>query len=181
MRASSSAVSGVSSDGLRTMEFPAEGLAPDRARAALEVLAGGLALEVARRGGEVAEVVDREREVEGARELQRLARVRALQPGDLVRALLQQPGQALDDHRALPGRDPAPGAALEGGAAGGDRAGGVLGGALGDPRDDLPGRGVVDGSCLGGGDLLAADDHRLGGDLGRSHPGPRTLAGASTC
>ena len=103
----------------------ADRLAPDRARQAFEVLARRLALEVAGGGGEEAQVVDRQRDVEGARELQRLAGVARLGARELVRALLEQVGHAVEHRGALAGGDAAPVAAAEGGARGRDGALGV--------------------------------------------------------
>ncbi len=139
----------------------AERLAPDRARVALEVLAGGLALEVARGGGEEAQVVDAQGEVERARELQRLARVARLHAGELVGALLEQVGHAVQHGGALAGGDAAPVAAPEGGLGGGDGVLGVGRGAVGDLGDRLAGGRVGHGARARRGDVLAVDEQRV--------------------
>ena len=123
----------------------ADRLAPDRAGQALEVLARGLALEVAGGGGEEAQVVDRQRDVEGARELQRLAGVARLGARELVGALLEQVGHAVEHGGALAGGDAAPVAAPEGGAGGRDGALGVGRRGVGDLGERLAGRRVAHG------------------------------------
>ncbi len=110
----------------------AERLAHDRGGEALDVLAGRPALEVAAGGGEEAQVVDGEREVERARETQRLAGVAALRARELVGVVLEQVGEPVEHRRALGGGDAAPVAAPVGGAGRGDRALGIGGAALGD-------------------------------------------------
>ena len=78
----------------------ADRLAPDHRRVALDVLAGRLALEVARRAGEEAEVVGRERHLV-ARGHERLADVDRLELRELVGVLLDHVGERVEELGAL--------------------------------------------------------------------------------
>src|SRR4051795_1256920 len=83
-------------------------LAADHRRVALEVLAARLALEVARRAGEEAQVVDHRGQLVVLERLQRLAGVGRLELRDLVAVLLDRVGEREQRGRALGRRAAAP-------------------------------------------------------------------------
>ena len=83
----------------RDLADDADRLAADHRGVALEVLAGGAALEVAGGAGEEAQVVDHERDLVLVEGLARLAGVGGLEVGDLLGALLDRVGE-LQQRRA---------------------------------------------------------------------------------
>ena len=85
----------------RDLADHADRLAADHRRVALEVLAGGLALQAARGAGEEAQVVDHRRDLVVLERLQRLAGVGRLELGDLVGVLLDRVGEPQERQRAL--------------------------------------------------------------------------------
>ena len=80
--------------------------------------------------------------------------------GELLGALLEQVGQAVDHRGALAGGDAAPVAAAERGVGGRDGALGVLRRGVGDLGERLAGGGIADGPRARGGDVLAVDQQR---------------------
>ena len=140
-----------------------ERLAADDRRVALDVLAGGLALERARGAGEEAEVVGRERHLV-AGDRHRLADVLRLELRQLLGVVVDRVGELEQQLHPVLGRLLAPGL---------ERLAGCLDGALDvlgtRPRylgDDLAGRGIEHLHRLAGGriDPLAADEVLVLGD-----------------
>src|SRR5436190_5294131 len=160
----------------RDLADDADRLAADPGRVALDVLAGRLALEVARRAREEAQVVDHERDLVVLERVDRLAGVGGFELRDLVGALLDRVGELQQGERALAGRGGAP--------PGVERGAGCLDGTIdvglgggGDLGDLLTGGGVEDGvgAALFGGDELAVDEVLKRGG-GGAHTPERTTA-----
>ena len=170
-------------------EVPGDDLAADADRLGLRVaehVAPGdrddAALDLRRPAGEVLEVADRLGDVDGARELDRLAVVQRLQLGELVGVRVEQPGQRGDPPAAVGGAHLAPvRALLERAPRGPDGAVDVLRPGVADGRQALAGRrvGRVEGPPAGGGAALAVDEQLVDvggeeladgvGDLGGGH------------
>ena len=121
------------------------------------VLGAGHAVEAAGGGAEERGVVDGARHVELAGEADRLAGLAALEPGELLGALVEQLGGLEQHRRALDRGGPAP--LLEGGGCRGDRGVDVVVTREGDRLDGLVGARVehVEGLARGGVAPLPAD------------------------